>query len=121
MNLHQVNKIVDAVLYEGYILSPYRPSSKKNRQRFTSGRVYPHDYSVAQKGAEPFLMRTQCLAKSQNVEARIEVTVRFLHLMTREVLRLPKPLVELPVSLDTTTLEVGAELQVDEQRYLPWE
>jgi hypothetical protein len=121
MNLHQVNKIVDAVLYEGYILYPYRPSSKKNRQRFTFGRVYPHDYSVAQKGAEPFLMRTQCLAKSQNVEARIEVTVRFLHLMTREVLRLLKPLVELPVSLDTTTLEVVPELQVDEQRYLTWE
>jgi hypothetical protein len=29
MNLPQVNRIVEAVLYEGYILYPYRPSSKE--------------------------------------------------------------------------------------------
>jgi hypothetical protein len=72
MNFPLVNKIVDTVLYEGYILYPYRPSSKKNRQRFTFGRVYPHAYSFAQRGAEPFLMQTQCLATSQNNEALLK-------------------------------------------------
>ena len=54
MNRELVEKLVNAVLYEGYILYPYRASSKKNRERFTFGRVYPEDYSVAQHGAEPF-------------------------------------------------------------------
>jgi hypothetical protein len=121
MNFPLVNKIVDTVLYEGYILYPYRPSSKKNRQRFTFGRVYPHAYSFAQRGAEPFLMQTQCLATSQNNEAFIEVDVRFLHLMTREVLCLPEPLPDLPENLNTTLLEVVPELNVEGRRYLTWE
>ena len=53
MNTTLVEKVVNAVLYEGYILYPYRASSKKNRERFTFGRVYPEDYSIAQHGAEP--------------------------------------------------------------------
>jgi hypothetical protein len=32
-------QIATAVLYEGYILYPYRPSSVKNRQRWTFGGV----------------------------------------------------------------------------------
>ena len=61
MNQELVDSIVNAVLYEGYILYPYRASAKKNRQRFTFGRVYPEAYSVAQNGAEPFVMQTECL------------------------------------------------------------
>ena len=35
MNRELVDKVVHAVLYEGYILYPYRASSKKNqRERF---------------------------------------------------------------------------------------
>ena len=41
MNQKLVDTVVHAVLYEGYILYPYRASAKKNRQRFTFGRVYP--------------------------------------------------------------------------------
>jgi len=47
MNADILRDIVDAVLYEGYVLYPYRPSSKKNRrERFTFGRVYPKPYSM---------------------------------------------------------------------------
>ena len=49
MNAALVDQVVAAVLYEGYILYPYRASSKKNRQRFTFGRVYPEAYSRAQE------------------------------------------------------------------------
>ena len=116
-----VNKIVDAVLYEGYILYPYRPSSKKNRQRFTFGRVYPQDYSVAQKGAEPCAMRTEILAISETERSRVEVCVRFLHVMAREILELPGPLLELPENLEGACLQVMSELQVEDRRYSTWQ
>jgi hypothetical protein len=121
MNLPLVNKIVEAVLYEGFILYPYRPSSQKNRQRFTFGRVYPRAYSVAQKGAEPCVLRTECLMKCEGEHARIEVTARFLHVTAREVLVLPEPLLDLPDDLDTTSLQVAPELQVEEQQYSTWQ
>jgi hypothetical protein len=121
MNLPLVTKIVDAVLYEGYILYPYRPSSKKNRQRFTFGRVYPQAYSVAQKGAEPFAIRTECLATSGEENAQIEIDARFLQVVTREILALPEPVLDLPKTLDTTSLRVVPELKVEEQRYTTWQ
>ncbi len=34
-------EIADAILYEGYILYPYRASAIKNRQRWTFGGVFP--------------------------------------------------------------------------------
>ena len=33
MNIEQVREIANAVLYEGYLLYPYRQSAIKNRQR----------------------------------------------------------------------------------------
>ena len=86
MNLAQVDQIAKAVLYEGYMLYPYRPSSVKNRQRFNFGVLYPQAYSEAQSGADPCSMRTECLV-SGNAEhgsqPSIEVRLRFLHLETR--------------------------------------
>ena len=78
MNTALVEKVVNAVLYEGYILYPYRASSKKNRERFTFGRVYPEDYSVAQHGAEPCLMQTECLVRNESKDALVAISVRFL-------------------------------------------
>jgi hypothetical protein len=121
MNLPLLNKIVEAVLYEGYILYPYRPSAKKNRQRFTFGRVYPRAYSIAKKGSEPCALRTQCLTNCEGEHARIEVTARFLHVTAREILVLPEPLLDLPDALDTTSLQVAPELQVEEQQYSTWQ
>lgn len=81
MNREQVNQIVNAVLYEGFLLYPYRASSKKNaRERFTFGRVYPHAYSVAQGGAEPEASQTECLALVQQDAGPLQfnITVKFL-------------------------------------------
>ncbi len=52
MNLSAVEKIANAVLYEGYILYPYRPSAVKNQQRFNFGVLYPRAYCELQSGAE---------------------------------------------------------------------
>jgi hypothetical protein len=81
-----LDKIVQAVLYEGYILYPYRSSSIKNkRERFTFGRVYPQDYSESQKGAEPCRQQTECLIEITGAAPTVELTLGFLQPMWREV------------------------------------
>ena len=80
MKLDKVDAIANAVLYEGFVLYPYRPSSKKNRVRWTFGGIHPRDYSVATGGSEPATMQTQVLLLDRG-DARVEVRVRFLHLI----------------------------------------
>ncbi len=82
MNLARVEQIAKAVLYEGYMLYPYRPSSVKNQQRWNFGLLYPQAYSDLQGGEEPFSMRTECLVHGTE-DALLEVRVRFLHLRMR--------------------------------------
>jgi hypothetical protein len=77
-----VEQIADAVLYEGYILYPYRASSLKNGQRWNFGVLYPPEYAAAQQGAssDTSSMQCECLVRGGDVS----VTVRFLHLVTRD-------------------------------------
>ena len=37
MSFERARRIADAMLYEGYVLYPYRASSRKNRYRWTFG------------------------------------------------------------------------------------
>jgi hydrogenase maturation protease len=83
MNHSQVDKVVEAVLYEGYVLYPYRPSVK-TQQRWTFGGIYPPAFAEAQGGSDIARNQTQCVAVAGG-EALLEVTVRFLHLMDRTV------------------------------------
>ncbi len=85
MNASLVDQIADAVLYEGYLLYPYRPSVK-NRQRWTFGGLYPRPYSEARNGTDPWMSQTECLIESEE-GARLNVRVRFLHLQVRRVER----------------------------------
>jgi hypothetical protein len=91
----QVRKIVDALLYEGYILYPYRPTSAKNRQRWTFGGIYPRVYSQATGGAEPWFIQTQCLVEGGD-DTLVTVRVRFLHPLAREVGEFPEALTDWP-------------------------
>jgi hypothetical protein len=77
-------KIAEAVLYEGYLLWPYRRSARKNQQRWTFGGVYPREYSVARGEDDPWLMQTQCLLQGDE-ESTIKVKVHFLHVLERKV------------------------------------
>ena len=45
-----IRAIADAVLYEGYVLWPYRRSALKNTQRWTFGGVYPRAHAEARDG-----------------------------------------------------------------------
>ncbi len=83
MNIGLVEKIADAVLYEGYLLYPYRPTAVKNRQRFNFGVLYPREYCDLQAGSESCEMRTECLVEG-DLSTVIEVRVRFLQLVTRQ-------------------------------------
>ena len=46
MTFEAVQRIADAVLYEGYLLYPYRAGSSKNRVRFQFGVVMPRAFAL---------------------------------------------------------------------------
>lgn len=63
MNPELAQKVANAVLYEGYILYPYRPSAMKNRQRWTFGILYPPAYGEVRGGTERATMHSEVLVK----------------------------------------------------------
>jgi hypothetical protein len=81
MNRTEVERVADAILYEGYLLYPYRPSAAKNRQRWTYGGVFPEAYSLAQ-GGDACTMQTECLLRP-GVGTTVQARVRFLHVLER--------------------------------------
>jgi hypothetical protein len=86
VNVKLIEEIANAVLYEGYMLYPYRPSSVKNRQRWNFGVVYPRNYSEAQHGTDPWFTRTECLMKG-GAQTGLTVKVRFLQAISRTARR----------------------------------
>jgi hypothetical protein len=118
MNIDHASAIVAAVLYEGYILYPYRPSSVKNQQRWTFGGVFPEEYA-AFGGGDPCTMQTQCLLRGAPQTA-VELRVRFLHLVAREIGAVSEPLTDLPATGEPSFAPV-ASLEVEEKRFLAWE
>ena len=93
MKLEQVKEIANAVLFEGYLLYPYRQSALKNRTRWTFGAVYPREYSEANDSTEPWTMHTECLIEGKLDDIALDVTVRFLHLLVRTVVQ-PDPVAD---------------------------
>ncbi len=83
MNFGAVEKIANAVLYEGYILYPYRPSSTKNRQRWNFGTLYPRNFAEAQRPAEAYRLSSECLVVG-GLDTKLDVRVRFLQLTRRQ-------------------------------------
>lgn len=81
MTSESVRQIADAVMYEGYMLYPYRPSSVKNHQRWTFGGLYPERY--VERNGDAAGMQAQVLIESSG-EPEVSATVRFLHLLQRE-------------------------------------
>ena len=82
MNFAAVEKIAAAILYEGYILYPYRPTAIKNRQRWNFGTLYPRVYAQAQRPEEPYRLVAECLVTA-DAEATLDVRLRFLQLLRR--------------------------------------
>ena len=71
-----VQRVVRSVLYEGYVLYPYRASALKNQRRWMFGTLQPST------DGEPSACRTECLVAG-NETTRLEVRVRFLQPVQR--------------------------------------
>jgi hypothetical protein len=82
MNFAAAEKIAAAVLYEGYMLYPYRATSTKNVQRWNFGTLYPQNHAEAQNPTESFRLLTECLVKADE-DSRLDVRARFLHLVRK--------------------------------------
>jgi hypothetical protein len=105
MTLPAVERIADALLYEGYMLYPYRPTAVKNRQRFNFGVLPPAGYVAAQPGNERSWMQTECLVRGTS-ETLVEVRLRCLQLQDR-------------IIQDTDGLPVE-RLSVEGRLFQPW-
>lgn len=68
---NKLEKIADAILYEGYLLYPYRKSALKNSQRFNFGLLEPNDY---------FQTEVLAVGNLENFFAR----ARFLQIQSRQ-------------------------------------
>jgi hypothetical protein len=82
VNRTLVDEIAAAVLYEGYLLYPYRPSALKNQQRFNFGVVTPRRETRDDDGS--WFIHTECLVRAARASV-LDVRVRFLHLTFRTV------------------------------------
>ncbi|MEO6502319.1 MAG: hypothetical protein ABIQ09_10470 [Jatrophihabitantaceae bacterium] len=111
--LGRVREIADAVLYEGYLLYPYRASSSKNHSRWQFGVLGPPHASAASFSEEP-AMAMQCLLRPRDTGATVAtvtIHLRFLQLQVRQTQR-----------LETTGGYQPAEsLQVDGSAVLSWD
>jgi hypothetical protein len=119
MNTDIVNSVAKAVLYEGYLLYPYRPSAVKNRQRFNFGVIYPQSYSEAQCGTDPWTMQTQCLSLASE-PARCLVRVRFLRIVDRAIGRFTAPVAEFP-KIGEAAFQKAVRLDVSGKVYQAWQ
>ncbi|HEX3917326.1 MAG TPA: hypothetical protein VHW60_08305 [Caulobacteraceae bacterium] len=114
MTRDPVKEIANAVLYEGYVLYPYRPTALKNQERWTFGGVFPRSFS-SQSGSDPWAMQTECLVQGDGA-ARLNVQIRFLHLVERRVLQFDPAAVG-----EAAAWRAVGSLEVDGQPFAAWE
>jgi hydrogenase maturation protease len=75
--------VADAVLYEGYVLYPYRASAQKNQLRWQFGVLAPRTYAIS-TGSERWSMRTEVIVDA-GTGPRLTVRIRCLQVQHREV------------------------------------
>jgi hydrogenase maturation protease len=116
--MNTIDTLVQTLLYEGYLLYPYRADAVKNRKRFTFGALFPPTYCENTSGAEASSLQTECLIES-SLDAQLRVQVRFLRLVSREVSRLcDNP----QATGGTSKCYVPVEaLEVDDQLFQRWQ
>jgi hypothetical protein len=75
--------VADAVVYEGYVLYPYRASARKNQCRWQFGVLAPRPFSEAD-GSQPWSMRTECVVEASD-DTLLDVRLRCLQVQSRVV------------------------------------
>jgi hypothetical protein len=111
VNLDRARAVADAVLYEGYLLYPYRATSSKNQSRWQWGVLGPPGACADGLGEEPNLSST-CLLRP-GVDPSVSVRLRFLQVQTRGV--------EAAGRDDPTRFEPVAELRSGETTWMTWD
>ena len=116
--------VADAVLYEGYVLYPYRASAPKNQVRFQWGVLVPKAFSEAD-GSERWSTRTECLVdrgdgRSEQPGAGsghvvLRVRMRCLQTQRRSVEALVRG-----TAAEPSFVRV-AGLEVDGTAHVPWD
>jgi hypothetical protein len=109
-SIDAARRVADAVLYEGYLLYPYRASSCKNQVRWQFGVVGPIGAEAAGVG-EDSSMFTECLLQA-SPDVAVDITVRFLQVQWRAVERRAD-------GPDARFVPVE-ELWVGDARWIPW-
>lgn len=74
-------EIADAVLYEGYLLYPYRASARKNQIRWQWGVLVPPAYAAAGHG-EHATSHSECMLEP-GIDPLLHIRLRFLQLQHR--------------------------------------
>jgi len=107
-NWDRARAVADAVLYEGYLLYPYRANSRKNQSRWQFGVLGPQGAADAGIG-EDATLSAQALVHPHGVPS-ISGVVRFLQLQHRAAER----------DVDGRFQQVD-ELRAGAQRWLSWD
>ena len=102
--------VADAVLYEGYVLYPYRASATKNQLRWQFGVLVPRACSAVD-GSERWTMRTECIV-DPGATPVLAVRIRCLQVQHRAV--------ECAVA-DGSRFVATDRLDVDGTVYVPWD
>ena len=85
MTIEAARAVADAVLYEGYLLYPYRASAAKNRSRWQFGVLGP-PAAASPAFAEDPRMAMGCLLSPAVRAGSVTIHLRFLQLQARQVL-----------------------------------
>ena len=81
VDLDAVRRVADAVLYEGYILYPYRASAQKNRSRWQFGVLMAPGYAAADPSERSFT-QAECVLEHSGQPA-VRIILRFLQVQRR--------------------------------------
>jgi hypothetical protein len=81
VNFVAARAVADAVMYEGYILYPYRASAAKNQSRWQFGVVMSPGYAAADPSERAFA-QTECVLE-HGADPTVAVVVRFLQVQRR--------------------------------------
>ena len=81
--LERARRVADTVLYEGYVLYPYRASARKNHIRWQFGVLAPRPFSDSD-GSEQWSSQTECVLAVEPATV-LDVKVRFLRIQARRI------------------------------------
>ena len=118
-DLDRVEKIAEAVLYEGYMLYPYRATAVKNQQRWNFGVLCPRSYSEQQNNTDAWMMQTECLIQGE-VSPQLGVKIRFLQVLNRSVGKLTHFLNDLSQDREPDFAIVD-KLEIGGRTFVPWQ